>query len=127
MSPNTESSGPLFSQPNWTVSGDVYNVAGDLILTKDSSKQDFVKAIEDLRDEVARLEDVDESRRIEAVSYLDSSVQEARRENPSKPTVVDRLKQAAGVLEAGSGTAENAWKLAKTLGSIAVWAATFFA
>ncbi len=126
MSGERESSAPLFSQPNWTVHGDVYNTAGDLILTKTSTSQDLVAAIEDFKNEVARLEDIDANRKAEIVSDLDASVQEARRENPSKATVVDRLKHAESVLEAGSSTAEKAWKLAKTLGSIALWAATFF-
>ena len=44
-----KTSGSIFSQPNWTVQGDVYNTAGDLILSRQSSNSDFLKAIHDLK------------------------------------------------------------------------------
>ena len=47
--------GPAFQQTGWTVHGSVYNVAGDLVLSKDSSPADLAKALEDLKQQVGRL------------------------------------------------------------------------
>jgi hypothetical protein len=116
-----------FSQPNWQVQGDVYNTAGDLILSKESSRGDFVKALEDLKAEIGKLNDLPAGQREEIHGDLNAAIQEAKSEAPSKPTLVNRLNTVKAALESMKDTVQGAWNVAKTVTSVVGWAAAFFA
>lgn len=118
--------GSIFSQPNWTVQGDVYNTAGDLILSSQSSNSDFLKAIQDLKAEIAKLADLDPDRGREIEGNLDSVIHETGRKDPSKSLIVSRLNTVKTTLESVHETTKGAWDIAKTVAKIAAWVAAFF-
>jgi len=45
----------IFIQTGWTVQDDVYNVAGNLILNKDSKRDYFLSSLNELKQEVSAL------------------------------------------------------------------------
>jgi hypothetical protein len=118
---------PVFQQSGWTVHGAVYNVAGDLVLSKDSSTADLVKVLGDLRQQVARLSDLDPDRRRQVERDLDEAAREAARDRPVKDAVVGRLQTVRAVLEAASTTVGGALSLAKSVAQVAGWVAGFLA
>ncbi len=115
-----------FNQQGWQVRGDVYNVAGNLILSKDGSKGDFLRALEEVKRELADLPDVDETTRQGLTKELQQAAEEANSPAPSRENVVTRLERVRARLESLGGAAAAAMGLASTIGSIAAWAGGFF-
>jgi hypothetical protein len=118
--------GSVFQQSNWTVQGNVYNVAGDLVLSKDSTKEDFQKALDEIKQEILKFQDLDSSRKEELARDIESVERETRREAPEKGIVVSRLNSVKATLEAVKGTVMGASDLGKTIAQAAIWAAAFF-
>jgi hypothetical protein len=118
--------GPVFQQSNWTVQGNVYNVAGDLILSKNGTKEDFQKALDELKQEILKLQNLDSTRKEELTRDIESVERETRREAPEKGIVVSRLNAVKATLEAMKGTVIGASDLGKTIAQAAIWAAAFF-
>jgi hypothetical protein len=124
---NASERGPVFQQTGWTVHGSVYNVAGDLVLTKDSSPGDLAKVLEDLKQQVGRLAGLDPEHRREIEHALEGAAREAVRDRPVKDAVVGRLNTVRTVLEAVRSTVSGAVGLAQTVGQVASWASSFLA
>lgn len=118
---------PIFKQTNWTVQGDVYNVAGDLILSKEGDAGDFMTALEGLRNDLQNLQGLDPVRQQAINMDLNSVVQEATGDQPVKDIIVGRLNTVRATLEASSKTVKEAWELSKVVSQVAIWAAAFFA
>jgi hypothetical protein len=116
---------PLFSQPNWDVRGDVYNVAGNLILSKNGSKDDFARAVRELKAELANLDGLPDDDRRELEEELDQTAADAQTQEPSRDRIVERLSSVRRRLESLQGAASGAVALAKTVGQIAAWAHGF--
>jgi hypothetical protein len=115
----------MFNQPNWSVN-EVYNVAGDLILSKSSGKQDFVAALQELKAEVARLTDLDRSERDVLEGELEGAIGEASSPDPDRDGIVRRLTSVRERLTAVGGAVSSALEVAKIVGAVAIWAGGFF-
>ena len=118
--------GSIFQQSNWTVQGNVYNVAGDLVLSKESTKVDFQKALDELKQEILKLQSLDQSRKEELSRDIESVERETRREAPEKGIVVSRLNAVKATLEAVKETVVGAADVGKVVAQVALWAAAFF-
>ena len=116
---------PVFQQSNWSVHGNVYNVAGDLVLSKDGTKEDFQKALDGLRQEILNLQNLESSRKEELTHDIESVERESRRDTPEKGIVVSRLNSVKATLEAVKGTVIGAADLGKAVAQTALWAAAF--
>jgi hypothetical protein len=116
----------LFQQTYTHVAGDVYNVAGDLILTKTSSKEDFAKVVRDLKAELAALDDIPEPERRELEQELEATAEEAAGSMPKRDRIVARLTAVKERLDSLEGAAASAVRVAATVGSVALWASKFF-
>lgn len=126
MSDNSpKSGGPAFVQTGWTVTN-VYNIAGNFALTKDSSAPDFAKALDELKAEIRKLPGLDADRKAELTSDVDAVKREAGRDQPAGGAIVSRLGTIQSTLEAVKGTAQGALELGKTVATMAAWAAAFF-
>jgi hypothetical protein len=123
---NPQDGRPVFQQLNWSVQGNVYNVAGDLVLSKESTKEDFQKALDGLRQEILKLRNVEPSRKDELAHDIESVERESRRDAPEKGIVVSRLNSVKATLEALTGTVVGAGELGKVVAQAALWAAAFF-
>ena len=115
----------VFNQPGWNV-GRVYNIAGNLILSETSSREDFLDALRELRQELATLDQVDAAQRAELDTELDGALMEASSPQPSKERVVGRLERLGERLSALGGVMSRALDVAKTVASVAAWATNFF-
>jgi hypothetical protein len=124
--PDPRNPGPVFQQTNWTVQGNVYNVAGDLVLSKESTKSDFQQVLDDLKQEILKLHSLDASRKEELARDVESAQRESQRETPEKNIVVSRLNTVKATLEAVKDTVLGASDVAKTVAQVALWAAAFF-
>jgi hypothetical protein len=124
--PDPTNPGPVFQQSNWTVQGNVYNVAGDLVLSKESTKTDFQQVLDDLKQEILKLQSLDASRKEELARDVESAQRESKRETPEKNIVVSRLNTVKATLEAVKDTVLGANDVAKTVAQVALWAAAFF-
>jgi hypothetical protein len=115
-----------FIQTYTHVAGDVYNVNGDLILTKTSTKDDFVREVRKLKEQLAALEELPGQDRHELESQLEETAEEAAAPTPRRDRIVERLNAVKERLDSLEGAAGSAVKLATTIGSVAVWAGKFF-
>lgn len=113
----------VFHQPNWDVRGDVYNTAGDLILTKTSTREDLAKALIDLKAELAAIGDIPDDDRRLLEQEADAAAADAKRPEVPKEQVVSRLDRIRERLSALGGVASGALDLAKTVAAIAGWVA----
>src|SRR5262245_23384440 len=117
--PDPTNPGPVFQQTNWTVQGNVYNVAGDLVLSKESTKVDFQQVLDDLKQEILKLQSLDTSRKEELARDVESAQRESQRETPEKNVVVSRLNTVKATLEAVKDTVLGASDVAKTVAQVA--------
>ena len=85
-----------------------------------------MKAIHDLKAEIAQLAGLDPDRGKEIEGDLDSVIRETDREDQSKSLIVSRLNTVKTTLESVHETTKGAWDVAKTVAKIAAWAAAFF-
>jgi hypothetical protein len=112
-----------FNQSNWTVQGDVYNTAGDLLLTKNSDASDLAGALSRLRAELGALGEVDVAVRAELSAELDQTLRDAAEPVQHKDGIISRLRRVKQRLESLDGVTGAALNLAKTVGAVAVWVA----
>jgi hypothetical protein len=115
---------PIFNQPNWQV-GEAYNVAGNLNLTRTSSREDFLQALRQLKLELAGLDRIDAAQRADLEADLDAVVVEASGPEPSKERVVTRLESVRQRLTAFGKVMSRALEVAASVAIVAAWAASF--
>ena len=123
---NQERQYAAFYQTGWQVHGGVYNVNGDLILSQNSSKADFIKVLEEFKADIEKLPGLEQDKSTEIQADMSAAIREAGLNVPSKDIVINRLNSVKSTLEAVRGSVQAAWDVAKTLGSIARWATVFF-
>jgi hypothetical protein len=113
-----------FNQQNWTVHGDVYNTAGDLLLSRTADAAELVGALHRLRADLAALPDVDPAVRAELTAELDQTARDATEPAQRKDGIAARLRRIKDRIESLDGVTGAALGLAKTVGAVAVWVAT---
>lgn len=116
----------VFDQRDWEVNGDVYNINGDLILTKESSRDDFSKALADLTGELGKLKDMPAELKQQVTESLNQAAKTAEKPDAEKEAIVEFLDTAKDVLSTVKKTVDGAKKLAKTITRVAGWVAAFF-
>ena len=116
----------IFNQPGWTVRGDVYNVSGNLILSKDSKISDFITALEDLKQQIHELKSLDQSQREQLLADVHQVVLEVEHDKPKKNNIVSRLNVVKDTLESLRNIVKGSFDISKTVGQMAAWAAGFF-
>lgn len=120
-----EDRGSVFSQPNWQVRGDVYNVAGNLLLSKNGTKEDFLVALRSIKSDLAKLEGLPEGDCRNLEEELDRTADEAVTAEPSRDRITERLSRVRSRLAGLASVASGALELAKTVGQIVSWAHGF--
>lgn len=116
----------VIKQKNFTVSGNVYTVAGNLIQNKQSGLAEFEQVLRVLREELAELDASREQPLPDVGAQLDAVSEEIKKPKPSQAGIVSVLNQVKATLVAAGGTTKEAWQLAKTVGAIAGWASVYF-
>ncbi|SEH03918.1 hypothetical protein SAMN05444920_1489 [Nonomuraea solani] len=105
--------------------GEVYNVGGNLYLSKDSSAKDFAAAVARIRAELAELS-IPEADRGEIDAELGETLAQADADKPDTDQVVGRLERIKARLESMSGVGAAVLGVATAVGNLAAWAAKFF-
>lgn len=116
----------VFDQRGWEVSGDVYNVNGDLILTENSTREDFSHALADLKSEISQLNDLPTELKQQVSQSLEQAAKAAELPQAEKDSIVECLDTAKDILDSVKNTVDGARKIAKTIKKIGGWVAAFF-
>jgi hypothetical protein len=109
-----------FNQANWNVEGDVYNTAGDLILSRNGSPEDLRVALRRIRADLAGLDEIDPQTRADLSEELERAETDALAPAAKRDGLVQRLRAVKERLESLDGATAAALGLAKTLGAVAV-------
>ena len=112
----------VFNNPNWQVRGNVYQIAGDLVLTPESSRMDFARAVEIVRAELTAAQGIDEPARRELTDQLSQTAAEARTPKPDKDTITSGLTRTRDRLRALGGAASAVLDVATKVGDLLSWA-----
>lgn len=115
----------VFDQRDWEVNGDVYNINGDLLLNKDSTREDFSKALADLTGELGKLHNLPAEVQQQVSESLNKAATAAKEPDAEKEAIVEYLDTAKEVLATVKTTVDGAKKLAKTIKKVAGWVAAF--
>ncbi|HPE51272.1 MAG TPA: hypothetical protein PLS83_07225 [Methanothrix soehngenii] len=117
------SEGPVFQIGEQHAGRDIYNVARDLNISKDSSSEDVLKVIEAIRQKVGEL-DIEEKEKRKIGNHLENAKIELEDENPDKSSFAESIRQANEVLKDAKTTGENLKEIGTLFGKAAVWLGT---
>src|SRR5689334_11850893 len=115
-----------FEQSGWQVHGNVYNVAGDLLLRPTSSADDLAAALAAVRRQVLQDGSIEETVRMSVATDLAEVVAEVEDSPPDKDHVVARLETVGARLRTAGSATTAAFGLAETVRTIAEWAGRYF-
>jgi hypothetical protein len=108
-----------FDQRGWNVSGgNIYNIAGDMNMSANPSKDEFLAALRQLRAEFDKAQDLPADKAEEMKEDLDSAIKAVDKPQPNKDRAVERLTTIQKVLDGFKGSAESALALGKLIGQI---------
>ena len=115
--------GPVFQIGEQHAGRDIYNVARDLNISRDSSSEDVLKVIEAVRKKVGEL-DIEEKEKRKIGNHLENAKIELEDENPDKSSIAESIRQANEVLKDAKTTGENLTEIGALIGKAAVWLGT---
>jgi len=115
--------GPIFQIGEQHAGRDIYNVARDLNISRDSSSADVLKVVEAVRQKVGEL-DIEDKEKRKIGNHLENAKIELEDENPDKSSISESIKQANEVLKDAKTTGENLKEIGALIGKVAVWLST---
>src|SRR5262249_32920682 len=83
---------------NQTIQSDVYNIAGDLNVSANASKDEFLTALRQLKDELAKAKDLPADEASDLKGNLDDAIEAAERPQPNKERTVKKLTAMQEIL-----------------------------
>jgi len=107
-----------FNQPNWNVEGNVYNIAGDLNVGANPSKDEFLGALRQFKSEIDKAKDLPSDQADELKDDVDSAIKAIDRPQPNKERAVERLTTIQKVLDGLKGNVGSALALGKLIGDV---------
>lgn len=96
----------------------VYNVNGDLILSRSSNAADLARELKTLRAHLSELRELDAPAKETSVKAVDAAIEESQKPKPQAIEIQKHLDTAASTIE----MADKGLKLAETLLKIGKWA-----
>ena len=114
-------SGSVFEQHFHGPVENVYNVNGDLILTKGSTATDVARELKTLRTEIAEFKELGAPAKEASVKAIDAAITETQKPKPQPIEIQKHLDTAASAIEKTQGIADKGLKLAETLLKIGKW------
>lgn len=115
-------SGSVFEQHFIGPVENVYNVNGDLLLSKTSNAADVKRELKKLRMQLEELRELDANAKETSVRAVEEAIEETQKPKPKAIEIKKHLDTAASAIEKTQGIADNGLKLAKTLFNIGKWA-----
>jgi hypothetical protein len=110
--------GNVFNQPGWNVQGNVYNIAGDLNMSANPSKDEFLAALRQLKDELAKATDLPPDDASDLKDNLDDAIEAAERPQPNKDRTVKKLTAMKGILDGLKDSFGSALALGHLIGQV---------
>jgi hypothetical protein len=107
-----------FNQPNWKVEGNVYNIAGDMNVSANSSKDEFLAALRQFKSEIDKAKDLPADRADEMKDDVDSAIKAIDKPQPNKERAVERLTAIQKVIDGLKGNVGSALALGKLIGQV---------
>lgn len=105
-----------FNQPNWQVQGNVYNIAGDLNLGANPTKDEFLAALRQFKAELDKANDLPADRAEEINDDVDDAIKAMDKPAPNKARAGERLESVKNMLETTLAAAPSALALGQLVG-----------
>lgn len=117
------SEGSIFQIGSQQAGRDIYNIARDLNISKDSSAEDMQKVIEAIISQVdkSNLEDKDKKK---VGNYLKNATVELEDKNPDKESIANSIRQTNDILKEAKTTGESLKEIGALIAKAAVWLGT---
>ena len=102
---------------------DIYNIAGDLNITQNSSSEDILKIIKAIKQKVSELDIVDKDKR-KISNHLDNVKIDLEEKEPDKKSIGENIKTVNGILKEAKATGETLKDIGMWVGKVATWLGT---
>ena len=102
---------------------DIYNIAGNLNITQNSSADDVLKIIEAIQHKVGEL-DIDEKEKRKISNHLDNVKIDLEDKEPDKNSIGESIKSVNGILKEAKATGETLKDIGIWVGKVATWLGT---
>jgi hypothetical protein len=112
------SAASVFDQRGWNVSGNVYNIAGDLNMGANPSKGEFLAALRQLKDELAKAKDLPADEASDLKDNLDDAIEAAERPQPNKERTVKKLTAMKEIVNGLKDNVSSALALGHLIGQV---------
>ena len=107
-----------FNQPNWNVAGNVYNIAGDLNIGANPSKDEFLAALRQFKSEIDKAQDLPADKADELKEDVDTAIKAIDKPQPNKERAVERLTTIQKVLDGLKANVGSALALGNLIGQV---------
>ena len=114
---------PTFSIGSQTSGRDIYNIAGNLNITQNSSAEEVLKIIEDIQHKVGEL-DISDKDKKKISNHLDNVKIDLEEKEPDKKSIEESIKSANGILKEAKATGETLKDIGIWVGKTATWLGT---
>jgi hypothetical protein len=108
--------GNVFNQPNWKVEGNVYNIAHDLNIGANPSKDELLAALRQLQGELTKAQDLPSDEGDDLKANLDQAIKSVDRSQPNKERAVEKLSTMKNILEGLKDNVGSALALGNLIG-----------
>jgi hypothetical protein len=108
----------VFNQAGWTVQGNVYNIAGDMNMSANPSKDEFLTALRQLKDELAKAKDLPTDEASDLSGNLDAAIEAAERPQPNKERAVKKLTTMKEIIDGLKDNVGSALALGNLIGQV---------
>jgi hypothetical protein len=108
-----------FIQHGWNVQGNVYNMAGNLNMSANPSKDEFIAALQQLKDELAKAKDLPADEASDLKGNLDDAIEAAERPQPNKERTLKKLTAMKEIVDGLKDNAGSALALGHLIGQAA--------
>lgn len=105
-----------FNQPNWQVQGNVYNIAGNLNLGANPTKDEFLAALRQFKTEVDKAKDLPADQADEINDDVNDAIKAMDKPAPNKARAGERLESVKKMLETTLAAAPSALALGQLVG-----------
>ncbi len=113
----------VFSIGEQHAGGDIYNVAGDMVLNQNSSAEDVLKIIDAIGGKVSELE-IEQEHKQQIADQIQDVKGELGKQEPDKNSITEKIKKTVEILKKAKTTAENVKDIGIWVGKVALWLGT---
>ncbi|VVB65277.1 Uncharacterised protein [uncultured archaeon] len=115
--------GPIFQIGSQQASRDIYNIARDLNISQNSSREDMTKVIEAIRYKISE-SNLEEKSKEKIDNHLDNVTIKLKDKNPDKESIADSIKQTNEILKEAKTTGESLKDIGALIAKAALWLGT---